>query len=358
MLQKIVILGIIIFIKAIFSAGDTAFTYLNKAKISQESKKNKKAKKINTLLNNNTKFYGVIEVGITMTELIASAYAGEAFVKQLATILQQVYIPETIAIGVSIVIITLILSYFLLVFGAVLPKRIARNHPEQTAYRLINIIWAASKINYPFEKIIHGSTHFFAVLFGIKENEKQKLTEKEIKMMILEGKEQGVVNKIEKDIVFNALKFNDILVKNIMIPKEKIDFINIDDSTDTILANIVSNPYTRMPVYKENTDNILGVFNMKDIALEYAKNKNIDLDMNKFLRPVTFVDKEEKIATVFRNMQLNNIAMVIAVDTNKKVVGLLTSEDIIERLVGKIFDEYDNINQNNSQLLDRREKHD
>lgn len=120
MLQKLFILIFIITIKAIFSAGDTALTYINKSKISQESKKNKKAKRINELVKNHAKFYGVIEVGITLTELIASIYAGEVFVKQLTQNLQRIYIPEHIAVGLSLIIVTVILSYVLLVFRNVI----------------------------------------------------------------------------------------------------------------------------------------------------------------------------------------------------------------------------------------------
>lgn len=120
MLRKLFILTFIIIIKAIFAAADTALTYINKSKISQESKKNKKAKKINELVKNHAKFYGVIEVGITLTELIASIYAGEVFVKQLAQNLQKIYIPENISVGLSLIIVTVILSYILLVFRNVI----------------------------------------------------------------------------------------------------------------------------------------------------------------------------------------------------------------------------------------------
>lgn len=260
MSRKIIILLIILIIKAIFSAGDTALTYINKAKISQESKKSKKAKKIKEFSKNSAKFYSTMEVGITLAELIATAFAAEAFVYPLAYNLKVFQIPYDIAIVFSLVIITILLSYFLLVFGSIIPKRVARNNPEKTAYRLINILWIFAKINYPFEKLIRISTNFFTRLFGIENKDKQTLTEKEIKMMILEGKDQGVVSNIEKEIVFNALKFNDILVKNIMIPKEKIDFINIEQSTDEILKNISKHPYTRLPVYRGNEDNIIRCF--------------------------------------------------------------------------------------------------
>lgn len=338
---RVIILAIMIAMKAIFSASDTAFTYLNKAKISQESKKNKKAKKIKNMIENNHRFFGIIEVGITMIELFASAYAAEAFVTPFSNYLIEKGIEQNMAVLTAIIIVTIILSYFLLIFGSVLPKRIARNNPEKTAYRLINILSVLAIINIPFEKLIRSSTKLFCKIFSIKENDKNILSEKEIKMMILEGKDQGIVDKIEKDILFNALKFNDITVKKIMKPKEEIDFINVKEDISKVLKNIKKYKYTRIPVFENHKDHIIGILNVKDIALHLADDPNIDFDLRSILRNVMFVQKEEKIPYAFKTMQKNRQSIMIVLDENKKVVGLITMEDIIEELVGKIFDEYD-----------------
>lgn len=338
---KITILAIMIAMKAIFSASDTAFTYLNKAKISQESKKNKKAKKIKNMIENNHRFFGIIEVGITMIELFSSAYAAEAFVTPFSNYLIDKGIEQNISILIAIVVVTIILSYFLLIFGSVLPKRIARNNPEKVAYSLINILNFLAIINIPFEKLIRFSTKVFCKIFRVKENDKNILSEKEIKMMILEGKDQGIVDKIEKDILFKALKFNDITVKKIMKPKEEIDFINVKEDMSKILKNIKKYKYTRIPVFEGNKDHVIGILNVKDIAIHLADDKKLDFNLQSILRNVMFVQKEEKIPHAFKTMQINRQSIMIVLDEKKKVVGLITMEDIIEELVGKIFDEYD-----------------
>lgn len=340
-MTEIIILAIMIAMKAIFSASDTAFTYLNKSKISQESKKDKKAKKIKIMLENNHKFFGIIEVGITMIELLASAYAAEAFVTPFSEYLLIYGIQKEMAIFISIIIVTIILSYFLLIFGSVLPKRIARNNPEKTAYSLINILSILAIINYPFEKIIRVSTKVFCKIFRIKEKDKNMLSEKEIKMMILEGRDQGIVNKIEKDILFNTLKFNNITVKKVMKPKEEIDFINVKENIDGVLKNIKKYKYTRIPVFEGNKNKVIGILNIKDITLHLADNKELDIDLKSLLREVIFISKDEKITQAFNMMKTNRQAMMIVVDESEKVVGLITMEDIIEKLVGQIFDEYD-----------------
>ncbi|NLC87387.1 MAG: DUF21 domain-containing protein [Clostridiaceae bacterium] len=340
---KYIVLIIMVIMKAILSASDTAFTYINKIKVSQESKKNKKALKIKNMIEQNQRFYGIIEVGITMIELLASAYAAEAFVTPFSKYLvTSIGLDEKIAIVLAICLVTIVLSYFLLIFGSVLPKRIAKNNPEKTAYSLINILNILAILNYPFEKLITFSTKILCKIFRIKPRDKEVLSEKEIKMMIIEGKDQGIVDKIEKDILFNALKFNDIKVKKVMKQKEEIDFINIEEDIFDVLKNIKKYKYTRVPIFEKNKDNIIGIFNVKDIAIKLADDTKLNIKIKDILRPAMFVSEEQKLPYAFKEMQKNKQAMMIVKDKDDNVVGLITMEDIIERLVGNIFDEYDN----------------
>jgi len=218
-MKNIIILAIIVLVKAIFSAADTAFTYTSKFKISQESKKNIKARQIKKMLEDKNRVFEIIEVGIVMAELFASAFVAEVYLGDLSDWIEKYGIAENIAIVLATIIITIILSYILLIFGGVLPKKIARNNPEKMAYRLIGILQILALINIPFEKLIKASIKIFSRILGLKEEPEDKLTEREIKMIIAEGKDQGIVNQIEKDIATKALKFNDIAVKEIMIPK-------------------------------------------------------------------------------------------------------------------------------------------
>ena len=218
------VLAIIVWIKSIFSAADTAFTYLNKAKFSQMSKKNFRAERIKQLLDNKTRFYGVVRSGATMCELLLSAIAAEAFVSTMVEKFNIFNLEKGIMYAIAIVIVAAVLSYFSLVFGELLPKRIAKNAPEKTAYRTVGFLYVISKINYPFEKLLKFSEKLFSRILGIKDEKKEKLTEQEIKMIIAEGKDQGMYDQNEKRLLVNALKFNNKKVKDALIPKEKIDF--------------------------------------------------------------------------------------------------------------------------------------
>ena len=189
MFNTIIILLIIVGIKAIFSASDTAFTFLNKAEIKQLSKKDEKAEKIKILMEDSNKFFGIIEVVINMCELLAGVVISLTLVEFLIKIFTKILIPTNIAALISVIISTVIISYIMLVFGGVLPKRIARNKPKKVAYSFINILWGVAKLNYPFERLIDFSTDSFSKLFKIKEEPEEKLTEKQIKMIIKEAKD-------------------------------------------------------------------------------------------------------------------------------------------------------------------------
>jgi len=304
------------------------------------SKKNKNAEKTYKMLEKNHKLFGITEVGITTCELFATVIASETFMKSLSTILAQMSFSEEVSTILSIIIVTIILSYFLLVFGFLIPKRIARNNPERTAFNLINILSVLAVINYPFEKLINISTKIICKIFGIKENPKDILTEKEIKMIISEGKEQGIIDKVEKEIVFRALKYNDIFVKDIMKIKGEVDLLNIKSDTKEILENIKKYKYTRIPVFENSKDNVIGILNIKDIILELDNIENMQIDLTKCIRPVIFIPKYERISNAFKIMQANKQAILVVRDENDKVAGIITMEDIIEKLVGTILDEY------------------
>ena len=206
----IIIILVLVLIKAIFSASDTAFTFFNKSEIKQLSKKDKKAEKIRILMEDSNKFFGIIEVSINMCELLAGAVVSITIVEYLIDFFGKMKIGTNISILLSVAIATVILSYIMLVFGGVLPKRIARNNPKKVAYRLINILWVVSKLNYPFERLIDFSTNLFSKIFKIKQEPEERLTEKQVKMTIKEARDEGVLEVMENRILLNTIKANDI----------------------------------------------------------------------------------------------------------------------------------------------------
>ena len=340
----IILLLIIVGIKAIFSAGDTAFTYINRTEIKLASQKDKKAEKIRILMEDSNKFYGIIEVVINMSELLASAVVSLTILEYFAKYLEIKGFTEVTAMLISVAVITVILAYVMLVFGSVLPKRIARNNPKKVAYKLIPILCIVAKLNYPFERLIDITTDFFSKIFKIKKIPDERITEKQLKMLIKEAKNEGVLEYLENRILLNTLKANDITVNKIMIPLEKSYLINIDDDFSKIVKNIEQNRYTRIPVYQKEKNNIIGIFNVKEAAIRYAETGiKTKEQIKEILKIPQYIDQNEKIFNVFKSLQKNNRMMGIVCNENDMPIGLISVEDILEKLVGKIFDEDDKV---------------
>lgn len=341
MLYWVIIILIIVLIKAIFSAADTAFTYMNRAEIRQLSKTDKKAQKIKILMEDSNRFFGTVEVMINMCELLASAVASISVLEELKTFIERFDTGTNFAIVVSVFIVTVILSYIMLVFGGVLPKRIARNNPKKTAYRVVNIVWVISKLNRPIEKLISVSTSYFSKKLNIKEYPEEKLTEKQLKMIIREAKDEGILENLEKRILINTLKANSTKASKVMIPIEETYLINIDSSIEEILKNIKTKKFTRIPVYEGEKSNIIGIFNIKSILTEYLGKLDNKEQIRNTLKEPIYIDENEKIFTTFGRLQKQNQIVGIVVNKEKVPIGIISLEDILETLVGKIYDEDD-----------------
>ena len=342
MLTQIIVLGILILFNAYFAATEIAFISLNDAKIERNAKDgNKKAKQILNMLKSPSKFLATIQIGITIAGFLSSAFASDAFADKLAPILNN-WIPAIsldIWRTISIIIITMILSFFTLVFGELVPKRLAMKYYEKISYATIGVIRAISVITAPFVKLLTASTNMVSKIFGVGETEEEVVTEEEIKMMIAEGEEKGTIEKGEQQLLNNVFEFNDIIVSEVMTPRTDMYAIDINDNIEELLEQIDEYKYSRIPVYEESIDDIKGILFVKDI-LKPLKNKE-KIDIKKIMREPYFVPESKDIDELFKEMQQNKVQMAIVIDEYGGTAGLITMEDIIEELVGNIFDEYD-----------------
>lgn len=346
MLVKIIVIAILICFKAIFSACDTSFTFLNRSKVNQMAKLgNQKAIKIKKMLQKPNKFFGTIKIGITFLEFVASGYAAEAFLQEIQLKLGFFRAPQSQIELISVLLLTVILAYFMLVFGDMIPKKIAKNYPERTSFALIYPLYILSVLLYPFEVILNVSLAFFSKILGIKDENNEKLTERELKMMIAEGKDVGILDAHVRRIMLNTLKFDDIIIKDIMVKKEDMKLIHIQASQKQIMADLRKYQFTRIPVYEKDIDNVIGVLNMKDILIRYGKQTISQINFKHLLRAPFFVSPNDKVDEIFKIMQLNAQSIAI-VKENEHVVGLVTVEDMLEKIVGNLFDEFDKIENN------------
>ena len=343
MFAQLIVLVILILLNAYFAASEIAFISLNDAKIEKQAKEgNKKAKQIEKMLKEPSKFLATIQIGITLAGFLSSAFASDTFADMLAPVLNT-WIPA-VSIGVwksiSIILITIILSFFTLVFGELVPKRLAMKHYEKIAFGTIGVIRGISIVTAPFVKLLTVVTNGISKIFGVGENEEETVTEEEIKMMIDQGEEKGTIKEEEKELINNVFEFNDITVSEIMRHRKDIFAVDINISTEELLDELSQEEYrySRIPVYDETIDEIKGILYVKDV-LKNINKKNFKV--KNVVKDAYFISQNRLINEVFKELQKNKMQIAIIVDEYGGTAGLITMEDILEELVGDIYDEYD-----------------
>lgn len=343
MLSQLIILAVLIFLNAFFAASEIAFISLNDTKIEKQAKEgSKKAKQIEKMLKTPSKFLATIQIGITLAGFLSSAFASDTFAEKLAPILFQCMPFFSLGVwkSISIIIITIILSFFTLVFGELVPKRLAMKNYEKIAFGTIGIIRAISIITSPFVKFLTLVTNSISKLFGVGENEEESVTEEEIKMMVDQGEEKGTIKEEEKELINNVFEFNDITVSEIMKHRKDIFAVDINISNDELMEELSKEEYrySRIPVYDETIDEIKGILYIKDVLKNIGK-KNFKV--KNAVKDAYFVSQNRLINEVFKELQKNKMQIAIIIDEYGGTAGLITMEDILEELVGDIFDEYD-----------------
>jgi putative hemolysin len=343
---RILFLIFLIAVNALFAASEIAIISLNDGKIKKLAEEgNKKAKQIAKLVSEPSKFLATIQVGVTISGFLASAVAAEGFSGRVTKLLHPLvdkYVSEHVLAVIVLVVITCILSYFTLVFGELVPKRFAMQHCEGVSMAVIGFLTVFEKIARPFVKFLTASTNGVIRLFGGDPNEtSENVTEEEIRMMVDLGEEKGTIEVGEKEMIENVFDFNNITAAEVMTHRKDIVGISKDATLDEILELMEEEKYTRFPVYEEDIDNIIGMLHSKDV-IKYLNEKNkSSFKIDDIIRPIYFVPDSKMIDDIFRELQKNKMYMAAVVDEYGGTAGILTIEDLMEQLVGNIFDEYD-----------------
>ena len=344
MFSQIMVLVILILLNAFFAASEIAFISLNDAKVNRQAKEgNKKAKQIKKMLDNPSRFLATIQIGITLAGFLSSAFASEAFASKLSPILNQIIPALSIQTwqAISIVVITLILSFFTLVFGELVPKRLAMKNYEKIAFATIGIIRIIYIFTLPFVKLLTASTNIVSKIFGVDENDEEVVTEEEIKMMVDAGEEKGSIEEEEKELINNVFEFNDTIVSEVMTPRKDIFAVDVNATVEEFVENLEIYKHSRIPVYEDNIDNIIGLLYLKDV-LKYVKSKRT-VKLKTVIRPAYFIPETKPIDDLLKELQKNKNQIAIVLDEYGGTAGLITVEDILEELVGNIYDEYDEV---------------
>lgn len=340
-LPQILLIVLLTAVNAFFAAAELAVVSANKNKIRRlASEGNKQARNVEKLASDETKFLSTIQVGITLAGFFSSATASVAMSEHLGKKLLSLGIPYGDTI--SVVLITLVLSYITLIFGELIPKRIALKNPETTSMKFSGILLAVKFIATPFVKLLSGSCNLLVKMLGIDDGEdNDKISDEDIVDVVTEGVNDGSIGEDKQKIIESTLKFYHLDGSNLMTPRVDVFMIDIDDDTDRNIEAMLNKKFTRVPVYQNSIDNIIGVINVKDLLI-YAHNNSFEsVNLNKIMRPAFFASEYINANELFKEMKAGNHQMAFLFDEFGGFSGIVTMEDLIEKIVGDINDEYD-----------------
>ncbi|MDX9714476.1 MAG: hemolysin family protein [Dissulfurispiraceae bacterium] len=343
MLTDIVLISIFILINGFFAATELAVVSMRKSRIKQmvdEGVKN--ARVLSTLKEHPDRFLATIQIGVTLASALASAIGGAAAVKVLVPLLKTLPFTfiSTYSEAISIFSVVVVITYFSLVFGELLPKSIALSNPEGVALYAAPLVNRFSRIGGLFVKFLAFSTNALLRPFGkhvIKES--GHISEEEVKLLLEEGGQQGVFEPDEKELIHSVFEFTDTSVKEVMLRTPQIVAISLSMTQDQIKDIISDEKFSRYPVIGKDINDVRGVLYAKDFFNALLKSSS--LDIKKIIKTPFFVPETMKVSILLREMQKKRIHLAIAIDEYGMVSGLVTLEDLIEEIVGEIRDEYD-----------------
>lgn len=344
---KIVTLFALIFVNAFFSMSEMAIVTLNDNKIDKQAAEgNKKAKQIQKLTENTSSFLSTIQIGVTLAGFLTSATAAQSFAEMLTNAIGKTPVVNVIPVGIisgfSTVVITLIMSYFSLVLGELVPKKVAMNKPEKMAFMAAPILVFVAKVTRPIVKFLAFSTNSVLRLIGIDPHaDEEVVTEEEIRMMVDVGGEKGVIEDTQIEMINNIFEFDDIDVADIMTHRTDMVCIDDDEPLSEAVKLSIENGFSRIPVYEEDPDNIIGIVYIKDFLKYVGTNLPKTKTVKDMMRPAYYVPETKRCGELFTEMTEKRVQMAVVVDEYGGTAGIVTLEDVLESIVGNIQDEYD-----------------
>ena len=323
-LLEIVLLIALLFLSALFSSAETAFTHIDLLKIKHlVSSGNKRAKTLEKLKDNSEKTLTTILIGNNLVNISASSIATSLAIDFFGN--------KGVGIAVGV------MTFLILVFGEITPKSYAIRKAESLALFVAPLFDFLSKIFYPISLAFTGISNLF---LGKSVKNTPMFTEDEIKTLIDVSGEEGTIEEDEKEMITSIFEFGDTRVKEIMIPRVDMVCVEAEEGMKEVLAKAIKRGYSRFPVYKDEIDNIVGILYIKDL-LKYLKDGNFNVSADKIKREAYFIPETKRADDLLREMQKKRVHMAIVIGEYGAVIGLVTLEDLIEEIVGEIFDEYD-----------------
>lgn len=339
--SSIILIFILIMVNAFFASAEMAIVSINKTKLNLLAEDgNKKAKLLLHLIKDASSFLATIQVGITFAGFFASASAATSISSGFGEMLSNLGIPY--GKNIALVVTTLVISYITLVLGELVPKRIALQNAESVAMFSIKPIIFISKLTKPFVWFLSLSTNTILKLLGVKtEGIEEKISKEEIESLVELGEEQGAINKTERAMIDGIIKFDDILAREVMTPRTETFYIEANSDIKESINLILQENYSRIPVYEDEIDNIVGVLYMKDIFAAVINNGIENVSIKEIMRTPYVVPENKSIDVLLKELQDSKNHLAILIDEYGGFSGIVTLEDLLEEVIGDIKDEYD-----------------
>lgn len=339
---EVFIIFLLILFNAFFSGAEMGIVSARRGRIEELSKEGKKgATLVKELKDDPDRFLATVQIGITIIGSLASAIGGALAVEFLKPQIQRLPIPiiQAISEALSLGLVVIVISYLTLVFGELIPKSLALRYSEGIACFAARPIDLISRLSFLLVKVLVGSSRTVLNLFGVKDvAERTFVSEEEVKYMIKEGKERGIFNETEHELIQSVFEFTDTNVREVMVPRSKIQSIDIDTPPQDVLKLMVTKGFSRYPVYKDTPENIVGILYNKDVLRVLQEGK--PLELKGLIRKPYFVPETALISRLLQEMQTKRVHMALVVNEYGEIDGLVTIEDLLEEIVGEIEDEY------------------
>ena len=329
---------ILVLLSGFFSATETAYTSLNTIKLKSLSQKDDKFKNVLALYDKYDKLLSTILIGNNIVNLTASSLALLFFAKIMN---ENSFVDPTF-------VSTAVITVAVLLFGEIAPKYIAKAYPEKLAVAVYPLIMLFYLIFYPLNIIFGLFKKFLTVIFRLDREE--AITDEELITIVNEAEEDGTLKEDESNLIRSAIEFDDLEVKDILVPRINVVAVSVDATKQELKKIFDSDRYSRIPVYKDTIDSIIGFIHEKDFYRNYNKQ---DFSIKNLMQKVVFVIEYTKISDLLKKLQAKKVHMAVVLDEYGGTLGIVTVEDIIEELVGEIYDEYDEESELIKQLNER-----
>ncbi len=344
-LLSILILVLLTAINAFFAASEIAVISLSEVKLRKQAEEgDRRAKKLLALMQAPDNFLSAIQIAITLAGFLNAAFAADSFADPLTQWLYEevgfTALPVSVLSTLMVILVTIILSYFTLVLGELVPKRVAMKKTEGVARATVGVVWAVATVFRPVIWLLSKSTNGVLRLLHIDPKaDEEDVSEDEIRMMVDLGEERGAIQSNEKELIDNIFEFNNTTAEDVMVHRTDMVMIWVGDTPEEILRTIRDSGISRFPVYDEDADDIVGILNTRDYLLNAQLPKPKPL--RELLRSAYFVPESVRTDVLFRDMQSKKVHLAIVVDEYGGTSGLVTMEDLLEEIVGNIYDEFD-----------------